>query len=88
MESWGARQRVIVDDKEEDTSSTSAPAELEYAIRKKNTMHTLGYSSESAQLLEAVKWVEVLALCIEGNRYQGCLLILHLPAHLLLLPPR
>jgi hypothetical protein len=34
-----------VDDKEEDTSSTAAPAELEYAIRRKNTMHTLGYSS-------------------------------------------
>jgi hypothetical protein len=88
MESWGARQRVLVDDKEEDTSSISAPAELEYAIRRKNTMHTLGYNSESAQLLEAVKRVKVLALCIEGNRCQGCILILHLPAHLLLLPPR
>jgi hypothetical protein len=87
MESWGARQRVLVDDKEKDTSSTSTPAELEYAVRRKNTMHTLGYSSESAQLLEAVKRVEVLALCIEGNRCQGCLLIPQMPAHPLLLPP-
>jgi hypothetical protein len=61
---------------------------LEYAIRRKNAMHTLGYSSGSAQLLEAVKRVEVLALCIEGNRCQGHLLIPHLPAHLLQLPPR
>jgi hypothetical protein len=61
---------------------------LEYAIRRKNTMHTLGYSSGSAQLLEAVKRVEVLALCIEGNRCQGRILIPHLPAHLLQLLPR
>jgi hypothetical protein len=61
---------------------------LEYAIRRKNTMHTLVYSSGSAQLLEAVERVEVLALCIEGNRCQGRLLIPHLPAHLLQLPPR
>jgi hypothetical protein len=50
MESWGARQRVPVDDKEEDTSSTSAPAELEYAIHGKDTMRTLGHISGSAQL--------------------------------------
>jgi hypothetical protein len=49
----------------------------------KNTMHTLGYSSGSAQLLEAVQRVEVAALCIEGNRCQGHLLILHLPVRLL-----
>jgi hypothetical protein len=61
---------------------------LEYAIRKKNTMHTLGYRSGSAQLLKAVQRVEVAALCIEGNRCQGRLLIPHLPAHLLQPPPR
>jgi uncharacterized protein YpiB (UPF0302 family) len=61
---------------------------LEYAIRRKNTMHTLGYISGSAQLLEAVKRVEVLALCIEGNRCQGRLLIPHLLVHLLQLPLR
>jgi hypothetical protein len=51
-------------------------------------MHTLGYSSGSVQLLEAVKRVEVLALCIKGNHCQGRLLISHLSAHLLQLPPR
>jgi hypothetical protein len=46
-------------------------------------MHTLGYSSRSAQLLEAVKRAEVAALYIEGNRTQGRLPIPHLSAHLL-----
>jgi hypothetical protein len=61
---------------------------LEYDIHRKNTMHTLGYSSGSAQLLEAVQRVEVAALRIEGNRCQDRLPIPHLPAHLLQLPPR
>jgi hypothetical protein len=82
-ESWGTRQRIPVEDKEGDTSSTTAPAELEYAIRRKNTMHTLGYSSGSAQLWEAVQQVEVAALYIKGNRCQGRLPIPHLLAHLL-----
>jgi hypothetical protein len=46
-------------------------------------MHTLGYSRKSAQLLEAIQRVEVAALCIEGNHYQGRLPILHLPTDLL-----
>jgi hypothetical protein len=53
---------VPVDDKEEDTSSTAAPAELEYAICRKNTTHTLGYNNGSAQLFEAIQRVEFAAL--------------------------
>jgi hypothetical protein len=46
-------------------------------------MRTLGHSSELTQLLVAIKRVKVASLCIEGDRRQGCLPILHLLVHLL-----
>jgi hypothetical protein len=56
---------------------------LEYTVCEKDTMHTLGHSSGSAQLLVAIERVEVASLCIEGDRRQGCLSIPHLLVRLL-----
>jgi hypothetical protein len=76
---------TTVGDKEQHTSPTTVSAELEYAVRGENTMHTLGHSSRLAQLPVAIERVEIASLCIEGegDRRQGCLLILHLLVHLL-----
>jgi hypothetical protein len=53
---------------------------LENTVCGKNTMHTLGHNSGSAQLLVAIEQVEVASLCIdgEGNYRLGCLPIPHL----------
>jgi hypothetical protein len=58
---------------------------LEYTVYGKYTMRTLGHISGSSQLLVANERVEIASLCIEGegDRRQGCLLILHLLVRLL-----
>jgi hypothetical protein len=52
-------QCVPAGDKEEHTSPSTVPAELEYAIYGKDTMRTLGHSRGSTQLLVAIERVEV-----------------------------
>jgi hypothetical protein len=51
----GARQCVPAGDKEEQTSATTVPVELEYTVCGKDTMRTLGHSSGSTQLLVAIE---------------------------------
>jgi hypothetical protein len=88
-ESLGARKCVPVDDKEEDTSSTTAPTKLEYAIRRKNTMHTLGRVQQRVGVIVGGRPMgRGRELYIKGNHCQGRLLISHLPAHLLQPPLR
>jgi hypothetical protein len=74
-------QCVPAGDKEEHTSPTSIPAELEYAVYGKDTMRTLGHISGSTQM--AIVRVKVASLCVEGDHHQGCLPIPHLLVRLL-----